>query len=196
MGIGVAGLVISAISAVSTIVAQKKQSKATKKAEEAQRKQKQVDAKIASRENARQRRQAVREARIQRGQVIAGGANQGVLGSSGVQGGASSITSQAGGNIAAINATEGLSARRNMFADAEASAISDFNRAGANNSMFQSALSVGSSVASSFPSFSGTQPINSPPQNNVSQSGFNTAPQSFSGVAGQSSPINQTNFGR
>jgi hypothetical protein len=58
--------------------------------------------------NARQVRQAVRQARLARAQVINAGAGSGTLGSSGVQGGASSISAQMGSNLSFFSSMHSL----------------------------------------------------------------------------------------
>jgi len=67
--------------------AQRKSARAAQEANEIQRQQMAL-------EQAREKRETIRAARIARGRAINAGASQGVLDSSGVQGGASSIGSQ------------------------------------------------------------------------------------------------------
>jgi hypothetical protein len=62
---------------------------------------------LQDRRAARERTQQIRQARIQRAQVFAKGANQGAGESSGVQGGAYAASSNAYSNIQYINAQQG-----------------------------------------------------------------------------------------
>lgn len=93
--VGVAGLAMSISSANA-------QADAAKKAQRAQ-------SRAASAQAQQERIKQIREARIRRGQMMAGAAGQGAgLASSGVAGGSSSISSQMGNNIGNINVQEGF----------------------------------------------------------------------------------------
>lgn len=168
MGLEVA---LGAISLIAGVASQRKQARLAKKSERAQEKAGQVEQERARIENARRRRQQIRDARIQRGEIIAGSAGMNTLQSSGAQGGAGSVLSQAAGNIADINRSEGLSERRNMFLQEAADAQSDSNRLAANSSMFQSALSVGGSIFRQLPRNVNIPTIQGTTNTNVSQSG-------------------------
>lgn len=96
------GLTVAAVSTYSSYTQQKKAAKSQKAAQEAQ-------ARGASVEAARSRISQIREARIRAGQIEAAAGTSGVgQASSGVAGSISSIGSQAGSNIGAINVQQGF----------------------------------------------------------------------------------------
>lgn len=92
--IAVAGLVLTAVGTFQSIQSQKKAAK----------KQDKLNALQAQRE----RRQAIREARIERAQVLNSGIQVGAGESSAVSGGISSVASQLGSNLGFSNQTEKL----------------------------------------------------------------------------------------
>ena len=88
---------IQIASTVASFAASKSQAKAQKQSIAAQQR-------ISDAQSARERVQAVREARIRRAQILASTGNQGIAPtSSGPAGAVSSISSQLGSNIANIN---------------------------------------------------------------------------------------------
>jgi hypothetical protein len=104
--VGVVGLGIAAVSAVEQHDAQKEAAEAGRRQADAmqeqaghQRNQLELNRKQADLQAARQVRSAVRQARIARASVINTGANANTSGSSGVLGGASSISSQNASNM-------------------------------------------------------------------------------------------------
>lgn len=99
-GYNIPGPILAAIQVASTVAsfaASKSQAKAQKQSIAAQQR-------ISDAQSARERVQAVREARIRRAQILASTGNQGIAPtSSGPAGAVSSISSQLGSNIANIN---------------------------------------------------------------------------------------------
>lgn len=89
----------TAVSAAGTIYSGQQASKAAKAQRNANRLQQQQNAI----EQQRARKNAIREARIARGQALNQGANAGVSDSSGVQGALGSITSQANTNLSFLD---------------------------------------------------------------------------------------------
>ena len=96
MTFGVTALVVASVGTVGSIVAGEKSRKQQKKANRIQERVRQT-------QDARARVAQVREARMAQAQVLQGGATQGALGSSAVQGGYSAIGSNAENNIQFIN---------------------------------------------------------------------------------------------
>lgn len=144
---------IAAISAVLGAVGQVKQNKAQRKQEKAQEKARGVEQARARRENQRLRRQQLRQQRIQRGEIIASGAGGNVLGSSGVQGGAGSVVSQAQSNISDIGVDEGFTMARNNFLDEGNKAMSSANRFASNIGIAQGTLALGQQGFQQYQSF-------------------------------------------
>src|SRR5690349_10433438 len=99
--IAIAGLAVSAAGTVSSMESQRK-------AANAQKDQAAFQKRIADVKNMRAQRDAIRQARIARAQVVNAGANSGTSTSSGVEGGASSVGSQLGGNLSYFGEVGGL----------------------------------------------------------------------------------------
>jgi hypothetical protein len=93
----VTALVVASVTATgASVVASEKSRSQTKKANKIQEKVRQT-------QDARSRVAQVRQARMAQAQVVQGGATQGVLNSSAVQGGVSGIGTNANNNIQFIN---------------------------------------------------------------------------------------------
>lgn len=92
-----AGLAVSAIGTGIGLYQERQASKEAERAAEFQNARTEI-------ENRQRRVQQIREARIQRSQVVQAGENQGVGGSTGVVGGAGSIQSQLAANIGQFTA--------------------------------------------------------------------------------------------
>ena len=120
IGAAIVGVGISAYSAY-------KQGEANEDAQEAQQRAEAVKSRMVSADAAKARLQQVREARIRNAQVTAAGSNAGMgVSSSGIAGAVGSITTQAAGNIGAINQKQSfadqLSYYNQQTADASAKA--------------------------------------------------------------------------
>lgn len=113
-----AGLALGAAGAYANAKAGQQQAAEMRKASAFQQKQ-------ANLQNARQKRDAVREARIAYGTAQNTAANQGVSGSSGSAGGLSSIAAQASDNISFLD-------QYGFFSDQASKAIGRANEAQAN----------------------------------------------------------------
>lgn len=99
------------ISAVGFVVG----ANATRKAAKAQERQAQEQLKQQQLSARQSQRQAVREAQIRRSQTMAAGQALGVVGSSGVSGGTSSLGSQLGGSLGFASQMSGLSTNISNF---------------------------------------------------------------------------------
>jgi hypothetical protein len=97
------------IGAAGAVYSANKQSAALKNSANAQREATQAQSRSASVQTARDRMAQIREARIRAGAIGAAGGSEGVGQiSSGIAGSISSIGSQAGSNIGAINVAQGF----------------------------------------------------------------------------------------
>lgn len=135
-------LATTAASAYTQYRAAGVQSNALKDQGRLQQEQFALERQKADIENIRQARAAVRQARIARATVINQGADTGTLGSSGVQGGASSVGAQLGANLDFFNEMHGLNdqiittqAARGDAVIAGAQAQADSAKAGAIGSL-------------------------------------------------------------
>jgi hypothetical protein len=95
------GAVASGVGAAGSIIQGKKASKAQEKAQEKQQR-------IADLQAQRARVKTIREGRIRRAEIIAGGAEGGTTGSSGVAGGVGAVTQGVAGNLAFGQQVQGL----------------------------------------------------------------------------------------
>lgn len=105
---GTAALIVAGVATASSIDQQKRAARASKRAQRAQ----QVQADL---QTARERRNQIRQARIQRAQLEAQALAQGTTGASSVVGAAGSVQSQLGSNIGFLNQQQQLS----QFASAQ-----------------------------------------------------------------------------
>ncbi len=137
------GLAVGAGSAVMSHRAQKKQAKFQRKAASAQRAQDNMKA-------GRERREAIRSARIASGNVLQASVNQGVQGSSASLGGLGSIDQQLNQGLSFLDG-------QNALADQASVALGKANKAGVTAGAWGSASALGmqvfgnaSSIASNF----------------------------------------------
>ena len=101
MTFAVTAITVAAVSTVGSLYASEKGRSQQKKANRIQEKVRQT-------KDARSRIAQIREARMAQSQIIQGGANQGAMGSSAVQGGYSAVGSNAENNIQFINQIDTL----------------------------------------------------------------------------------------
>lgn len=113
MGIETIAIIGIGLSVVGQVVqmqaqksAQKKAAARAREAAELQRKAQEKQQKVEDLRALRARRAAVREAQIKRAETISAGERQGASGSSAVQGGAGSVTSQLGANLSFLDQTQ------------------------------------------------------------------------------------------
>jgi len=99
MTFGISAATYAAVAAVATVGSLV----AGEKGRSAQKKANRIQEKVRQTKDARSRIAQIREARMAQAQILQGGANQGVIGSSAVQGGYSSVGSSAENNIQFIN---------------------------------------------------------------------------------------------
>jgi len=99
---------VTVIGTVASIYSSQQQASAQKKQIEAQRR-------MADIENARQRREAVRQARIARASVISQGEAQGVSGSTGIAGGVAGIQQQMGYNLSFLDQMQDANTQAAVF---------------------------------------------------------------------------------
>lgn len=131
------------IGAGASVYAASKQSSAMKEQANAQRDASEAQSRSASVQAARERMKQIREARIRSGAIsnTAGGAGMGQQ-SSGVAGSISSIGSQTGANIGAINVTQG-------FAESASSSLQAAADAGVDAQKWQMISSTASGISGS-----------------------------------------------
>ncbi len=125
---------VSAVAAATPVLqyqAAKDQSAAIRHGNEAAQAARERSAVALQRRNdlmaMRQARSAIRSARIARAAVVNTGANSGTLGSSGVQGGASSILTQGGANLEFLGTSVDLGRQITAAEIEQSRAISDMN---------------------------------------------------------------------
>lgn len=100
---------VAAVGTAATVYSANKSASATKNAANAQREATAAQSKAASLQTARDRMAQIREARLRAGAIGAAGGAGGVGNmSSGIAGSISSVGSQAGANIGAINVAQGF----------------------------------------------------------------------------------------
>lgn len=135
-----AGLATAAVGTAGSL-------KQGRRAASAQREASAMQQKQADLQNARQKRDAIREARLAYGRTTNAAANQGVSGSSGSQGGLSSIASQVGDNISFLDQYGFFSDQASRALGRANQATSRANTAGAIGSLgFQVASNAGGIV--------------------------------------------------
>jgi len=124
---------VTVVGTAASIYSSQKQASAQKKQIEAQRR-------MADIENARQRREAVRQARIARASVISQGEAQGVSSSTGIAGGVAGVQQQMGYNLSFLDQMQDANtqaavfgqkaadygAQANMFGQIASTAYNDF----------------------------------------------------------------------
>lgn len=99
---------VTVVGTAASIYSSQQQASAQKKQIEAQRR-------MADIENARQRREAVRQARIARASVISQGEAQGVSGSTGIAGGVAGIQQQMGYNLSFLDQMQDANTQAAVF---------------------------------------------------------------------------------
>ena len=99
---------VTVVGTAASIYSSQKQASAQKKQIEAQRR-------MADIENARQRREAVRQARIARASVISQGEAQGVSGSTGIAGGVAGVQQQMGYNLSFLDQMQDANTQAAVF---------------------------------------------------------------------------------
>jgi hypothetical protein len=119
--------VLQGVGAVASVAGTIQSGKASKKAAAARQRSLEAQRKIAEVKNARERRNAVREARIKRAQALSVGTQQGAGGSSGLTGATSSIGSQLGSGLSFLDTSKSLSNEANIFSQASAGYSSEAN---------------------------------------------------------------------
>lgn len=112
---GIVAAVTAVAGTAASVLSSQQQASAQKKQIEAQRR-------MADIENARQRREAVRQARIARASVVAQGETQGVSGSTGVAGGVAGIQGQEAYNLSFLNQMQNLNQQAAVFSQQAADA--------------------------------------------------------------------------
>lgn len=124
---------VAVVGTAASIYSSQQQASAQKKQIEAQRR-------MADIENARQRREAIRQARIARASVISQGEAQGVSGSTGIAGSVAGIQQQMGYNLSFLDQMQAANtqaavfgqkaadygAQANMFGQIASTAYNDF----------------------------------------------------------------------
>lgn len=99
---------VTVVGTAASIYSSQQQASAQKKQIEAQRR-------MADIENARQRREAVRQARIARASVISQGEAQGVSGSTGIAGGVAGVQQQMGYNLSFLDQMQDANTQAAVF---------------------------------------------------------------------------------
>lgn len=135
------GLAVAAGSAYMSHKAQKKEAKFQRKAASAQRAQDNMKA-------ARERREAIRSARIASGVVAQGAANQGVQNSSAALGGLGSIEQQLNQGLSFLDG-------QNALADQASTALGKANKAAVTAGAWASASALGMQVFSNASTLTG-----------------------------------------
>lgn len=139
--LAIVGLAVGAAGTVMSYKQQKKQAKFQKRAQAAQRAQDNMRA-------ARERREAIRNARIASAQITQNAANQNVAGSSAALGGIGSIESQLNQNLSFLDGMNRLADQASMNLGKAADAATSAG-------MWNSVAGLGMKVFSSAGSFSG-----------------------------------------
>ena len=176
MTFGVTALVVASVGTVGSIVAGEKSRKQQKKANKIQEKVRQT-------QDSRARLAQVRQARMAQAQVLQGGATQGALGSSAVQGGYGAIGSNAENNIQFINQVDTLQ-----------QAINRRMESASNWSGAASAFGGIASLASSAGSMTGgPKPTGKTPTGGMSNAGSQSS--SIAGSSFYNNPLPPSPFG-
>lgn len=133
--LGVVAAVSSVVGTAYSIYSSKKQADAQEDAAEAQRQRQQVEQNVANLKAERQKKEQIRRARSERGEVLNIGATRGVSQSSGVQGGAGSVMSQLGGNLSYMDRQQGMANQASIFSQRASAFQSQANQWGARSQM-------------------------------------------------------------
>lgn len=116
---GIVAAVVGGITAVSGAAKQRKAGKKQEEALEAQaeerRKAEETQQKIRDLKTARERRQLVRQQRVQRAEIITGAAAGGTLTSSSAQTGAGSVVTQGASALSFLDQVQSLGAQTSIF---------------------------------------------------------------------------------
>lgn len=112
------GYIAAAAAVAGTVISYsqgKKAASAQQQAAEAQKQQDQIQQNMANLQQEKIKREQIASARAARGAVINAGATQGVMGSSGVEGGVSSIGSQLGYNLSYLDTQQSFANQASIF---------------------------------------------------------------------------------
>lgn len=150
--VGVAAAVIGATAAVGGTIASMK---ASKKQARLMRQSQAFERQKTELQSARQRTQAIREARTSYASVQQAAENQGVATSSVAQGGQSSISAQLGSNLSFLD-------QYGYLSDQSGRALSRANSAGSNASMWAGVAEIGKTAYSASGGFTGPKPPPAP----------------------------------
>lgn len=138
-----AALAVAAVGTYSSIQNQKKQRKMMKRANAAQRAQDNLKA-------ARERREAIRNARLSSGAILQGSVNEGVQGSSAALGGLGSIQQQLNQGLSFLDATNRLSDQASVALGKANEYASKAQTASAVSGLAMQVFSNASGIASTF----------------------------------------------
>jgi hypothetical protein len=145
--IALAGLGLTAYGTIKSVQAGKEQTKASRQAVSIQQGADDI-------RQARERRQAIREARIKSAAALQAGANQGAGDSSAVAGGQASLTTQ-------LNSGIGFQGQMGNMSTSATNSIFEANKAGASAGLFGSIANLGANIFSAQGGFAGLQSGNS-----------------------------------
>lgn len=134
----VGGVSAGAINAAAAIGATAYGAAAQNKAADAQKRSIREQQRIADLKNQREVREQVRQERIKRASILQSGENVGASESSGVLGGAGSVTSQAAGNISFLDNLASANQASNLFGEKAASYVESASTARGVASIFSS----------------------------------------------------------
>lgn len=101
--VAVAGLALGAAGAIGQYASSRQQQRAQERMARLQEQQNELAQRRAMLEAARKRRALIRQTQIARADALSAGANQGALGSSGVEGGMASVAGQGAFNVSGVN---------------------------------------------------------------------------------------------
>jgi hypothetical protein len=176
MTFGVTALIVAGVGTVGSLVAGEKSRSQQKKANRIQEKVRQT-------QDARSRVAQIRQARMAQAQVVQGGATQGVLNSSAVQGGFSGIGTNANNNIQFINQVDSFQQAINKRMESASNFSSAANAFGAVASL---ASGVGSMTG-------GPKPTGATPTGGMSNAGSQSS--SIAGSSFYNNPLPPSPFG-
>lgn len=135
----VLGYIAAAATVVGTVMSYQQSRRAAdaqEDAAEAQRQRMQVEQNMANLKAEKQKQDQIRRARAERGEVINIGATTGTGSSSGVQGGASSVMSQLGGNLSYMDTQQSNANKASIFSQRASAFQSQANQYSANAQMW------------------------------------------------------------
>ena len=172
--------IASAIFGGASVMEQQKAAKAAKRADQTQRQMSNLRA-------AKERRSAIRDARLSYAAAQQNAENQGVGGSSGAQGGQGSIMTQGNANLSFLDQQQGLANLAGSWMDKSANA-----------SMRASAWGGLSKLAGAGASYFGSQPAAQPtvtiPRIPTAQNNYNLFPAQQIGQRRMESTLSRPNF--